>query len=366
MRNDQFNGDDPQHIRPEWRAGLGNDGPYLLRVELTAALASGASATAKIVDYTGATWVRSDRVITVWDALRLKTGASGDKFWALWNVDSQRWEVLGDSGEKINFKNNAASEAPIYGNMEISGVETVDGVKYITVIKPSGTAAGPHYAFLVNSGAAVAAGATGVGYLAYEIPRRVKYKTSDGTPAFGEIWGNYNTNEWEVRKASPGYLVLGDVADGSFLGLKDVEVRAMASFYKTGGTTVTGLTSSPVPMTTSSSQLNVGMDFSPDYKLTIKITGTYLVTATLMVRANYAAGPKDNPHTMNVLKNGGAMGGGQFTSTVTTYEVMWATLAVTGHVYLEAGDYLQMSYGRDDATDTATQTVAVLSIVRLF
>lgn len=369
MRSDQFNGEDPQNIRPEWRGGQPGEGPYILRVQLTAALASGGNATAKVLDYTGAALFLSDRVITVYDALRLKSGAAGDKYWAMWNIDARRWEVLGDSGEKVLFRNGDATEAPAYANMQIAdpGVSTVDGVQYLDVIKPDGDYIIPKPVYLLNGGSAVPSGETGVGYLAHEIPRRVAYNAADGTPAFGEIWGTYSSNEWEARKGKPGYFVLGNASGGSFLGVKDTEVRAVGGLYKTGAITETTSGKSPVELTNASAQFNTYIDGSAgNYKITILIAGTYLINAALHVKANYVSGPKGKVHVMNVLKNGGAISGGLLSSQGSTYEVARTQLSCTGFHYLEIGDELTMSYSQDDTTDNSQTVVGSITAVRVF
>lgn len=365
--SDQLHGDDPRQLRPEQILGKHSQGPEIIRVRLTSALASGGNATAAVVDYTGAGFTVSTRIVTVYDAMSLKSGASGDYFWAIWNLDARRYEVLGDSGEKINFKNNDATEAPAYANMQITGVTTVAGVKYITVIKPDGSYSVAKPAFLLNGGSAVAASGTGVGYLAHEIPRRVLYNTADGTPAFGEIWGTYSTNEWKARLGAPGYLVLGDVSGGSFLGVKDVEVRAWGSIYKTGTITETTGGKNPVELSASGGQYNTNINTTAgNYKITILIPGNYLINAHLSVQNDYSVGPKGKTFSMAVICNAGAKSLlGATTADGSTYETAKTNLALSALAPMEVGDYVQMTFGQDDTTDQSKTRSCGLSVVRM-
>ncbi len=102
--HDLFNGDDPRHIRPEWRLGDGDEGPQILRVEAKDDIEPGQSGECYILDWTGAAMVKSDRKITVYDplkilcALKSLSSDNGDRFRVIWNVDSRRYEPLGEFG----------------------------------------------------------------------------------------------------------------------------------------------------------------------------------------------------------------------------------------------------------------------------
>lgn len=97
--------------------------PSLIRVELTAALEAGKHALAKRVKFDGQEAEETDQfpigdeVVTVYDWTGNLTGASGDRFWAIFRPDSQRWELIagaGDSGEQFKGTLNsilAASDA---------------------------------------------------------------------------------------------------------------------------------------------------------------------------------------------------------------------------------------------------------------
>lgn len=104
MRSDQFNGDDPQNIRPEWRGGQPGEGPYLLRVAASEDIEPGGSGLCRVVDWNGTELASSTREITVYDPMKILCACKaledehGDRFWVLWNVDSRRWEPAGEFG----------------------------------------------------------------------------------------------------------------------------------------------------------------------------------------------------------------------------------------------------------------------------
>ncbi len=366
MSYDPLNGRDNRHASPEFRWGQGDQGPHILRVQLTASLASGGNATAKVIDFTGLNYTVSDRVVTIYDSLENKSGSTGDKFWVIWEVDSRRYEVIGDDSESgVPFRNDSGGTIPAYANMQISGADTVDGTLYVTVIKPDGVYTTAHYAFLVNGGAEVEDDDFGTGYFCQETPRRIKYYPSDGTPAFGEVWGNYTTNEWAARIGGPGYLVLGEADGTTFWGIKDTEVRAYWNPYKIGTATVSS-TSAVIVELLSSAGINCEGANASTYKTTIHIAGTYAIHGMLVARANYGAGPKAKLHRIYIMKNGGTIAGGQLLAEGTTYEAGKITLTVCGHVPLVPGDYLQMLYDMDDATDNVTTFTAGMTIQRLY
>lgn len=104
MHDELFNGIDPRHVRPEWRMGEGDEGPQILRVEAKDDIEPGGSGECYILDWTGNGLVKSTRKITVYDPLKILcalkplSSENGDRFRVIWNVDSRRYEPLGEFG----------------------------------------------------------------------------------------------------------------------------------------------------------------------------------------------------------------------------------------------------------------------------
>jgi hypothetical protein len=105
--------------------------------------------------------------------------------------------------DDIRIYNDTNEELPQYGVARVTGINTVNDQKVVTVEKPS-TTFGRLY--LVNSGDDLAYQRVGVSKNRPVV--KVLYDT--GTPAIGETWGPA-PSQWTLKKGYPGFLCLGIV-----------------------------------------------------------------------------------------------------------------------------------------------------------
>ena len=112
----------------------------------------------------------------------------------------------------LPFINQAGETAPAFAILRITGVST-DGEFQIS--KPN--TYGSQYLHAINGPHAVPD--TKKGGCSLTWPAWIAYATADGTPAFGEEWGPIN-NDWELRKRSGGFQVVGLPTSGRVLAVQ--------------------------------------------------------------------------------------------------------------------------------------------------
>ena len=111
----------------------------------------------------------------------------------------------------IAFFNNSGETIPAFGVMQIYAETTLTDSAGVTssiyvVKKPDTTF---QRFSLVNGSDTVAANAYGTGSFV-DIPDRVLYDSSDGTPVAGQVWGPYPSS-WKLRRHMYGFRILGNV-----------------------------------------------------------------------------------------------------------------------------------------------------------
>lgn len=116
---------------------------HILRVELTANLSTGGSATAKLVDLEGdndeGTYDRGSAEIEIYDSLKRCLGfgpvspnQTGERLQVFWSAQSRRYEVLGEHGLHRRAKTTATHAVDTTQNVTIwtgaKGAEVSTGV----------------------------------------------------------------------------------------------------------------------------------------------------------------------------------------------------------------------------------------------
>lgn len=110
--------------------------------------------------------------------------------------------------EAVRFRNDSGETAPAYGVMRCTGMqETVDGVDFVVIAKPSTTFT-QHY--LINGPLDVANGKSGYGFFAWHRPRRALFDT--GSAAAFQTWGP-KAGQWALSAEREGFKVYGNRDD---------------------------------------------------------------------------------------------------------------------------------------------------------
>lgn len=119
----------------------------------------------------------------------------------------------GSAQPVVRFRNDALTDAPAYGVMQISGavVDATSGERIVTVIQPDKF--GSQYDVLVNGDEPVVPGALGSAQ-SFGGPVAALYNSGDGTPGLGECWGP-RSGDWLLRKSTGGFRIAGNPLGGS-------------------------------------------------------------------------------------------------------------------------------------------------------
>lgn len=144
-----------------------------------------------------------------------------------------------------SFKNTSGEAMPPYAIFQVVGGVQIAGSRLLEAKKPIQTNRVPSI-FYFNRLTEIPNNKTGRGRRATAGSVWGRYNSSDGTPAFGQMWGP-DGSSWELRKNKPGFLVVGAPQDGAVLVVEEVGpiIRyaeltadlAKASNMKTGETT---------------------------------------------------------------------------------------------------------------------------------
>lgn len=352
---DQLHGDDPRQLRAETILGKHSQGPEILRVQLTGSLTSGGNATCKVLDFTGATWAMSTRQYTLYDSLNRVTGVSGDKLWAVWNVDSRRLEALGPIGAGgIPIYNDAGEQIPAYSQVYPSGLEISGSSYWIKVKKPSSVVPRDWFVTGIDPIEDAQHGTAQAGPLFV-----CKYES--GTPVRGEHWwpldGQYTLQDAfdTAKDYYQNYNVLGVLDAGSKLLLATQKPFKMFGGLNSASTQTTSSISSGTEVTVSlpgkSGQGKCGVDCdSATYKLTVEVSGMYRINGGFDASATSLG-------AATFIDFRGVIYGGGFdlrAYSSVTLAGMRAHLEMGGHYYLEVGDEVFMTFMPNNSIGSTT------------
>ena len=127
------------------------------------------------------------------------------------------------SSSGIGVYNSSGETVPAFGVMRIVSATTLGEAVVYEIGKQSTEF---QRFMLVNGAEELTNGSYGPGYF-LDIAGRALYDSSDGTPAYGQVWGPYPSS-WKLRRHMYGFRILGDVNS------TDTHVRCTQHYITTG------------------------------------------------------------------------------------------------------------------------------------
>lgn len=128
------------------------------------------------------------------------------------------------------FKNDSGEIAPTGAVMSQKGLETIDGVSYIVIEKPKSSVYNPPWC--INVGDPVANQKFGTACYLEDDPGQALYEVGAATPPWDEQVGPA-PGSWELKKAYPGFKVIGPV-EGGLITVVQRTPQILLAYSKTG------------------------------------------------------------------------------------------------------------------------------------